>query len=153
MSNPKEDDYPRAVVHVHMVDGKLVSNDHDAVAMVRVAGKYNCGNTFRLNADRVAYFKQRLAERGMTADQAVIVLVNVDDVHGGPLAGALMPGHNWQEIRDLGIAPFARGLVAREGIQMLLGAFDQEAAGQLRTMKDDVAVVVVDHGVAEVFAA
>src|SRR6185436_4774477 len=50
---------------------------------------------------------------------AVVVLLNVDDVHGGPIADMLMPGHNWQEIRDRGEVPFARGLAMRSGIQNL----------------------------------
>ncbi|MDO8664899.1 MAG: hypothetical protein Q7K44_05170 [Candidatus Liptonbacteria bacterium] len=114
--------------------------------------KYNCRNTLELNADRVDHFKRRLTERGMTAAQAVIVLLNVDDVHGGPLADILMPGHNWQEIRDRGEVPFARGLAMREGIQMALEIFDKEAATKLQGMTD-VAVVVVDYGVAEIFPA
>ena len=40
----------------------------------------------------------------------------------------------------------------REGIQEAIGVFDKEAAEKLRGMTD-VAVVVVDRGVAEVFAA
>ena len=40
----------------------------------------------------------------------------------------------------------------RDGIQGALGTFDKEAAKKLKGMTD-VAVVVVDHGVAEVFAA
>ena len=146
----KEDDYPRAVVRE--VDGQLVLDDPDAVAVIHAVSKHNCKNTLELNADRVEHFKRRLAERGMTADQAVIVLLNVDDVHGGPLADVLMPGHNWQEIRDRGEVPFARGLAMRDGIQEALGAFDKDAATKLQDMTD-VAVVVVDHGVAEVFAA
>lgn len=152
MSKRKErkDNYPRAVVRE--INGQLVLDDPDAVAVIHAVEKHNCRNTLALNADRVEHFKRRLAERGMTADQAVIVLLNVDDVHGGPLAEALMPGHNWQEFRDRGEIPFARGLAMREGIQEALGAFDAEAAAKLQAMRD-VAVVVVDHGVAEVFAA
>ena len=151
MSRPKKkDDYPRAVVRE--IDGQLVLDDPDAVAVIHAVEKHNCRNTFEMNADRVAHFKRRLAERDMTADQAVIVLLNVDDVHGGPLADALMPGHNWQEIRDRGEIPFARGLAMREGIQGVLGTFDKEAAEKLQGMTD-IAVVVVDRGVAEVFAA
>ncbi|MBI1960762.1 MAG: hypothetical protein HYS43_00585 [Candidatus Liptonbacteria bacterium] len=146
----KENDYPRAVVRE--VDGQLVLDDPDAVAVIRAVEKHNCRNTFELNADRVVHFKHRLAERGMTADQAVVVLLNVDDVHGGPLADALMPGYNWQEIRDRGEVPFARGLAMREDIQGVLGTFDKEAAEKLQGMTE-IAVVVVDHGVAEVFAA
>ncbi len=141
---------PTAVVRE--VDGQLVLDDPQAVAVIRAVEKHNCRNTFELNADRVAHFKQRLSERGMTADQAVIVLLNVDDVHGGPLADVLMPGHNWQEIRDRGEVPFARGLAMRDGIQDAIGTFDEEAAAKLKGMAE-VAVVVVDRGVAEVFAA
>ncbi|MGD0976985.1 MAG: hypothetical protein ABR875_01670 [Minisyncoccia bacterium] len=146
----KNDDYPRAVVRE--IDGQLVLDDPDAVAVIHAVGKHNCRNTLGLNADRVQHFKQRLTDRGMTANQAVIVILNVDDVHGGPLADMLMPGHNWQEIRDKGEVPFARGLAMRDGIQEVLGTFDEKAAKKLLGMTG-VAVVVVDHGVAEVFAA
>lgn len=137
---------------IREVDGQLVLDDPVAVAVISAVEKHNCRNTLELNADRVEHFKRRLTERGMTPDQAVIVLLNVDDVHGGPLADVLMPGHNWQEIRDKGEVPFARGLAMRDGIQEALGAFDKDAATKLQSMSD-VAVVVVDHGVAEVFAA
>lgn len=135
---------------VREVDGQLVLDDPVAVAVIHAVEKHNCRKTPELNADRVEHFKRRLAERGMTADQAVIVLLNVDDVHGGPLADVLMPGHNWQEIRDRGEVPFARGLAMREGIQEAIGTFDKDAATKLQGMTD-VTVVVVDHGVAEVF--
>lgn len=137
---------------VREVGGQLVLDDPIAGAVINAVEKHNCRNTLELNADRVEHFKRRLTERGMTPDQAVIVLLNVDDVHGGPLADVLMPGHNWQEIRDKGEVPFARGLAMRDGIQEALGAFDKDAATKLQSMSD-VAVVVVDHGVAEVFAA
>ena len=137
---------------VREIDGQMVLDDPEALAVIRAVNKLNCCNTLDLNADRVGHFKYRLNERGMTADQAVIVLLNVDDVHGGPIADALMPGFNWQEIRDQGEIPFARGLAGREGIQKILGGFDNDAATKLRGMSE-VAVVVVDHGVAEVFTA
>lgn len=137
---------------VREVDGQLVLDDPNAVAMARAIAKHNCRNTLDLNADRVEHFKGRLAKRGLTADQAVIVLLNVDDVHGGPLADVLMPEQSWQEIRDQGGVPFARGLAVREGIQEALGTFDEKAATKLQSMSD-VAVIVVDHGVAEVFTA
>lgn len=137
---------------VREVSGQLVLDDPEAVAVIDAVNRLNCKNTLELNADRVAHFKNRLVERGMTPDQAVIVLLNVDDVHGGPLADVLMPGQNWQEIRDKGEVPFARGLAMRDGIQEALGAFDKDAAKRLKKMTK-VSVVVVDHGVAEVFSA
>lgn len=137
---------------VREVNGQLVLDDPVALAVIGTVGKHNCKNTLDLNADRVVHFKRRMMERGMTPAQAVIVLLNVDDPHGGPLAEVLMPGHNWQEIRDKGEVPFARGLAMREGIQRVLGDFDTDAALKLQSMTE-VAVVVVDYGVAEVFAA
>lgn len=89
----------------------------------------------------------------MTGSYTVIVLLNVDDVHGGPLAKRLMPQadpKDWQDFRDRGEVPFARGLVSREFIQKALNDFDREAALKLSRITG-VAVVVVDHGVAEVF--
>ena len=150
MKKNRRGNHPQAVVRE--INGQIVLDDPAAVEMIRTVGKHNCKNTFNINEDRVEHFKSRFAERGMTPDQAVITLINVDDVHGGPLANALMPNFNFQEIRDRGEVPFARGLAGREGIQEALGVFDQEAAEKLRGMAG-LAVVVIDHGVAEVFPA
>jgi hypothetical protein len=144
------DNYPRATVHE--VDGQIVLDDPDALAVIKAVEKHNCHSTLEMNFDRIEHFKNRLVARGMTAKDAVIVFVNVDDVHGGPIADALMPEMNWQEIRDRGEIPFARGLASREFMQEVLNTFDQEAGTKLQDMAD-VAIVVVDHGVAEVFSA
>jgi hypothetical protein len=63
-----------------------------------------------------------------------------------------MPGTDWQAIRDRGETPFALGLANRPGIQEILDQIDKEAADKLRGMAG-IAVVVVDHSVAEVFLA
>ena len=147
----EKDNEPRAFVTE--IDGKMVLVDPDAVAVGRTIAKYNCRNTLESQADHVIRFKQRVAKLGRTASNTVITLVNVDDIHGRRLANALMPGTNWQEIRDRGETPLARGLAGREGIQGYLETFDQEAAAKLRDMTDIIAVVVVDNGVAEVFPA
>ncbi|MBI4020869.1 MAG: hypothetical protein HY369_01365 [Candidatus Aenigmarchaeota archaeon] len=146
----KSDGRPRAVVR--MVGGKPVLDDPDAVTMVRAVEKHNCRATLEANADRVAHFVRRAAERGLSASEAVIVVLNVDDVHGGQLANVLMPGHDWQQFRDRGEIPTARGLAPRNFIQDLLGTFDEEAATKLQAMTG-LAVVVIDRGVAEVFPA
>ncbi|MBI2120855.1 MAG: hypothetical protein HYT94_04495 [Parcubacteria group bacterium] len=148
MSN--EDTYQRAVVRE--INGQLVLDDPDALAVLNVVNKHNCRNTLEMNADRVKHFKHRLTELGKTASDTVIVLLNVDDNYGSAIAEVLMPGVNWQKIRDRGEIPFARGLAGKEGIVGVLDTFDKEAAIKLRDM-EHVAVVVVDHGVAEVFTA
>ncbi len=137
---------------VRKIDGKIVLDDPQAVAVFQAVAKHNCGSTFEMNVDRVIHFKNRMTERGLGARDVVIVLVNVDDVHGGPLADALMPGVDWQQYRDMGQVPFARGLAGRTGMQDFLYNFDKTAAEKLQ--KSEVpSVVVVDHGVAEVFPA
>lgn len=144
------DDGPRA--YVTEVEGRTVLVDPDAVAVMRAVGKHNCRATFEIGTERVAHFARRIKERGLTAADVVIVLINVDDPHGSELAEVLMPSTDWQAIRDRGEVPFARGLASREGIQEALGLFDPEAAEKLRAW-EGVAVVVVDHGVAEIFPA
>jgi hypothetical protein len=87
---------------------------------------------------------------GKSPQDVVIVLINADDVHGRHLADILMPGHNWQEYRDRGEVPFARGLAARDGIEEALAVIDQDAALKLKKQRG-ISVVVVDYGTAEVF--
>jgi hypothetical protein len=137
---------------VREINGQLVLDDPIALSLIQFIDKKNCTNTFIQNIDRIIHFRQRLTERGMTPDQAVIVIFNVDDIHGGPLADILMPNFNWQEIRDKGQIPFARGLAMRDWTQEAI-SFDKEAATKLKKIKDDVAVVVVDYGVVEIFLA
>jgi hypothetical protein len=141
-------DASRAVVRE--IDGKLVLDDPVAMGVARAVGKHNCRNTIELNADRIEHFKRRLTERQLSPSDVVIVILNVDDIHGSLLAEALMPGTDWQEYRDRGEIPFARGLAERAGITESIDHFDQEAGAKLRD-EAGLAVVVVDHGVAEVF--
>jgi len=145
-------DKPRATVRE--IDGQLVLDDPDAVEVIRAVGKHNCRGTYEMNEERVEHFCNRIKEKGLSPADIVIVLINVDDPHGRYLADALMPGHDWQSIRDQGQIPYARGLAKREGIQEIVETFDQDAAEKLAALGDDkVGVVVVDHQVAEVFDA
>ncbi len=143
-------DEPRAVVRE--IDGQLVLDDPVALAAIRAVKKINCRVTFEDNADRVAYFKLRVEDLQLAAHDVVIVILNVDDVHGGPIAEKLMPGHDWSQYRDAGMIPFARGLAEREGVQGILELMDEDAAAKLEHLTG-LAVVVVDHEVAEIFSA
>lgn len=139
---------PRAFVQE--IDGQAVLVDPDAMDVMRAVGKHNCINTLAMNADRVEDFKERVAIRDLAISEVVIVVLNVNDSNGAAIADALMPDHDWQAIRDRGEIPFARGLAGRAGIQGVLDLFDTQAAEKLRAMTG-LAVVVVDHGTAEVF--
>jgi len=136
---------------VREVYGELVLDDPAALSVARAVGKHNCRATAELNADRIVHFTRRIAERGLSAKDALIVIINMDDQFGSDVGDALMPGHDWQAHRDRGEVPFARGLAGREGIQGVLDGVDPEAATKLRGLA--TAVVVFDHGTVEVFDA
>jgi hypothetical protein len=125
--------------------------DPDAVAVAKVLSKHNCQAMLDANAERVAYFKRRITERGESGTNMVIVLIDPGDVHGGPIADVLMPGQNWQAIRDRGEAPVARGLARREPITEMVAVFDIDAATKLRAKPDALFVVVVANRVAEAY--
>jgi hypothetical protein len=145
----RQDDPGLAVVR--KINGQRVLDDPVAVGVIRAVAKSNCRRTFDLNADRVMYFQGRMGQCGRSPDDVVIVLINADDPNGGPLAERLMPGHDWQQYRDQGQVPFARGLAVRHYIEGFLQVFDEPAAKKLKEMAGKIAVVVVDYGVAEVF--
>jgi len=145
-----DDSYRRAVVRY--ANGEIILDDPDALALLLAVAKHKCNETFAENADKVASLKERISEGRLTSAQVVITIVNADDFHGRIIANEAMPGFNWQEIRDRGEIPYARGLSLREKIQDFLNFIDVAAADKLRDM-NEVAVVVIDHGVAEVFPA
>ncbi len=138
---------------VREIDGQLVLDDPDAVAMIRAVEKHNLQAVFDAQADRVAHFKQRAITKGV--DNVVIVLLNVDDQIGGRITEELMPGHEamWQQIRESGQIPFARGLAERSSFEQLVMQLDPETGERLKTMAGKAAVVVVDRGVVEAFEA
>ncbi len=142
---------PTAIVR--SVGGQLVMEDPVASAVISAIGKRNCIATLTMNADRVAHFKRRLAELNRTPADTVIVLINADDPYGRPFADLLMPGADFQQFRDAGQVPYARGLAGRDFMQDGLDALDPEAAKTLREMTEGIAVVIVDHCAAEVFVA
>ncbi len=106
-----------------------------------------------MNGTRVRHFADRIPLLDKTAADTVIVIINVDDPYGGPIAEGLMPGYNWQPFRDRNEIPFARGLANRAEMQEILSKFDKDAANKLEKMPNEIAVVVVDHLAADVFPA
>lgn len=141
---------PRAVVRE--IGGQLVLDDPDALALIQVVEKNNCKTTFNIHIERIEHFKSRVKALNLSGQDVVIIIANVDDHNGGPIANVLMPGYNWQAIRDNQEVPFARGIAKRDGIQGYLEMFDNHASEKLRCMTE-LAVVVIDHGVAEIFPA
>ena len=140
---------PMATVEVNEA-GQLVLNDPVGLAVARAVEKHNCRLTLEANADRVEHFRRRAVELGRSNADVVVVLANVNDHNGSVIADILMPGHDWQQFRDRGEVPFARGLAGRAGVQEFAEVIDKDAADKLWSF-DGLAVVVVDRGVVEVF--
>lgn len=145
---------------VREVNGQVVLDDPDACAVAHVvakysgeAAKYKCRLFFEQNAERVAHWKRRIEEIGSNGHESLIVLLNADDPSGGPLAKILMPRADWSGFRERGQTPVAAGIVTRRGMQDVVNRIDREAGDKLAAMVGVVAVVVVDHGTAEVFRA
>ena len=131
-------------------NGQICLDDPEGLAVAKAVAKHNCKATLERQSDRVEHFRERARQRGDSDRDVVIVLANVDTPLGGWVAEALMPGYHWQQFRDRGEIPFARGLAGRDGMQDWLAGADSEAAEELEG-HSGLAVVVVDHGTVRVF--
>ena len=134
------------------IGGQLVLDGTQALEMARAIAKANCRGSLLLNAERIPNFKNKIIELKIAPQQAVIVLASVNDKNGEALAEVLMPGYDWQALRNLRQIPYARGLVAKRSLLGFLDAIDRAAADALRKATQ-TCIVVIDHGVAEVFLA
>lgn len=130
-------------------NGELILIDPMACAVAKAVAKHNCKNTFDAHADRVIHFFNRVVELGLNSQNTVIVIANVDDPLGSILADVLMPGFNWNEIRQRGEIPFARGLAVRDGVIEFVKKVDPEIV--IDDNPEQVQVIVVDHGTCEIF--
>jgi len=104
---------------VFSVDGQLVIDDPTAVALIQVIDMHNA-DVVRSRAisqkDRIKYFADRVKAMNYSVDEVFIVIINIDSYGGGPLADLLMPGQDWQQFRDRGELPIARGLCPAKNV-------------------------------------
>lgn len=130
--------------------------DPAAVAAARAVSKYKCGFTLRTTAYRLGPCVEQSQRLGLTSEVAVIAVVCLDDIYGGPLEDVFADDVDFEVVRAVaepaGKMPVLYGLMSRPCVQKLLEAFDVDAADKLRPMTE-LAVVLFDHGVAEVYVA
>ncbi len=141
-------DSPRA--RVIEVNGQLQLDDPDARAMMKAVAQHSCLATAKNQRDRILYFVDRMRILEKPAHEVLITCINVDARYGADFADALMPGTDWQSYRDRGEIPFARGLALRPPLQLAVSALDPEVGEKMKTIPG-IVVLVVDHGVVEVF--
>lgn len=146
------DDQPTATVY-RLPTGEIVLNDPVAVSIWQVLTDPDRKDAYEQSKDRVGHFVKRMEELGKSPELTVIVLLQVDDTVGGMLADALMPGHNWNEIRGRGEEPYARGLASREPIRRILETVYPDAAQILAKNMNKTCVVMVSYSSATIFDA
>lgn len=97
------------------------------------------------NKERIDHFFTRAKELGR--EDVAVLVINVDDENGRPLADHLLPGTDWDAIRAQGEVPVARGLTTRDGLAEDIGQFDP-LAGMLLNGFTGVPLIIVDAGIA-----
>ncbi len=132
-------------------NGKYILEDPIAYEMFKTAAKINCRNTVLLHKERIFYFINRIKELKHIPESILINIINVDAMYGKELADVLMPNYEWNEIRNQGQVPFARGLSKREGMIDIIYYLDSKVAERITKIK--TAIFVCDHGVVECFDA
>lgn len=106
---------------------------------------------YDLNETRLAQLAYRALRRGVSPDDLFIVCIDVDDESWRDLVEELMPGHDWQEYRDRGETPVARGSVT-SGIREYLSEVVPDIKNALNgpLPKDAIRVIVMAEGGAAV---
>lgn len=66
---------------------------------------------FLLNKERLEQMAFRAMQKGLVPNEFVTVCIDVDDPTWTEIVESLMPNYNWQEIRNRGEKPIARGTV------------------------------------------
>jgi hypothetical protein len=112
-----------------------------------------CRRFLAAGVGRLPYFAQRAVERGDPPGLLGIAVLEVDDPMGRAVADLLMPGFDWQAIRDRGQTPIGYGLALREGLQNLVDAYDPKLGVAVRAVPaGQLPVVIVAGGTIAVSA-
>lgn len=64
---------------------------------------------FQPNKERLEQMAFRAIQRGLTPDKFMTVCIDVDDPSWTEVVDTLMPNHDWQQYRNRGEKPVARG--------------------------------------------
>lgn len=109
-------------------------------------GAEACRRFLRYGEARLSHFARRAIERGDPPELVAIAVLEVDDALGRAVADLLMPGFDWQAIRDRGEVPVGYGLAGREGLQNLVDAYDPRLGVAVREVPAGCLPVVIVAG-------
>lgn len=126
-------------------DGRAVGPELDELTETRRSAVDDSVGFFTANADRVRHFANRVTELGRSGSDTVITLIDVDDPSGNGklLADMLMPDHDWQQYRDRGETPVARGLAAKDAFPDILAELGYDVAAHELASTEDLRVIVL----------
>ncbi len=68
---------------------------------------------FTLNKSRLKILAAKALDRGLEANQFAVICIDVDDSTWTEEVDMLMPQHDWQQYRNRGERPVARGSVTK----------------------------------------
>jgi hypothetical protein len=71
---------------------------------------------FQLNKERLEHMAFKAIKKGMNPREFIAVAIDADDPYWNDLIETVMPGGDFQAIRDLGQKPVARGTLFTDGI-------------------------------------
>ncbi len=133
-------------------DGAPVGPELDTLSDTQKDSIDACAKFFIANSERMRHFRSRVGELGRSGADTVITLIDVDDPtgHGALLADLLMSGHDWQQYRDRGEIPVARGLAAKEAFPEILSELGYDVAARELSETDDLRVLVLHGGTVQV---
>lgn len=103
----------------------------------------NCLRFLQLSKQAVEKFYRKFVNGTYKQSEYVIVMIDADDYYGKPLADALMPGHDWSEIRNRGEVPRAQGVAELDGVRSYIDIIDNFYTNQLQNIVDNGNVAVV----------
>jgi hypothetical protein len=104
---------------------------------------------FHQNKDRLEHMAFRATKKGMAREEFLTIAIDVDDPYWSDLVENLMPGQDFQAIRDRGEKPVARGTVYTDVIIDYLCEVCPDIAPALRSEPPQgfVRAVVLSKGV------
>jgi hypothetical protein len=97
----------------------------------------------------MAAMTHRQILRGRKPQDFIVICIDVDDKYWRDFVDYLMPGHDWQAIRNRGQAPIARGTVESEGyINFVCNCCPEVTSAFQMPLEPNCAyAVVMSHGV------
>jgi len=104
---------------------------------------------FLPNKERLEHMAFRATKKGLARNEFIMVAIDVDDPSWSEVVESLMPGQDWQAIRDRGEKPVARGTVLADNIVEFLCEVCPDIASALKSeLPQGVvrAVVMADGG-------